>query len=277
MTMLRRQRARWWLHIRRGASPLSAPTPVAASNAPLIGVTGPARGGRSGWAFTWLALQRVGARVRRLRPPHRPELLEGLSGIVIGGGAHVSPALYAEAPSIEYVYDEQRDELEWQVLQHTLQLGLPLLGICRGAQLLNVFRGGNLYQNLPEDIPGLHLKRHVTARKQVEIVPSTRLAEVMGTRQVLVNSLHRQGVRQLGAGLRICARDRDGVVQAIEGTSGPWLLGVQWHPEYLVRAPAQRRIFAALVAAARAGARLPAADSGAPATHATRQAHEPTR
>jgi len=230
-------------------------TQPAPRDAPLIGVTGPAHGGRSGWAFTWLALRSAGAHVRRLRPPFRAEALEGIAGIVIGGGAHVSPERYAESPSIEYVYDEERDEFEWRVLQHAMHLTLPLLGICRGAQLLNVFRGGSLYQNLPEDIPGLHLRRHVTARKHVDLVPGSRLAELMHTRSVLVNSLHRQGVRNLGEGLSVSARDRDGIVQAIEASSGPFLLGVQWHPEYLFRAPAQRRIFAALVGAARANAR----------------------
>ena len=226
--------------------------PWAAATGPLIGVTGPARGGRSGWALCWLALRRAGARVRRLRPPHRPELLDGLNGIVIGGGAHVSPQRYAEAPAIEYVYDEERDELEWRVLEHVLQRKLPVLGICRGAQLLNVFRGGTLYQNLPEDIPGLHLKRHVTARKRVEVLPGSLLHEVMGTREVLVNSLHRQGVRRVGAGLQVSARDGDRVVQAIEAGSGPFMLGVQWHPEYLFGIPAHRRIFRALVHVARA-------------------------
>ena len=87
-------------------SALHAPPP----SAPLIGVTGPARGGRSGWAFTWLALRRVGARVRRMRPPYHADALQGLGGIVIGGGAHVSPQRYAAASSISYGYDEQSDE-----------------------------------------------------------------------------------------------------------------------------------------------------------------------
>jgi putative glutamine amidotransferase len=220
---------------------------------PLIGVTGPARGGRSGWAFTWLALRGAAGRARRLRPPYRPEQLDGLSGIVIGGGANVDPARYAEQSSIVYVYDEQRDEFEWRVLREVMARGLPLLGICRGAQLINVFAGGNLWQSLSDDIPGLQLHRSVLAKKHVLIEPETLLARVMGVQGVRVNSLHRQGIRQVGSGLRVSARDADGVVQAIESAStvGQFVLGVQWHPEYLVNHASHRRLFSMLVTAAK--------------------------
>ena len=219
---------------------------------PCIGVTGPARGGQSGWGFSWLALRQAGARVRRMRPRSGVDQLAGLAGVVIGGGAHVEPSRYAQQPSIEYVYDEQRDEFEWRVLQAVMQCGLPVLGICRGAQLLNVFRGGTLYQNLPEDIPGLHLRRHVLARKHVSIAPGSLLARLMRVQEVRVNSLHEQGIRELGRGLRISARDADGVVQAIESElpETHFVLGVQWHPEYLLAHPPHRRLFQELVRAA---------------------------
>lgn len=223
---------------------------------PLIGVTGPAHGGHSGWSFAWLALRRAGARVRRLRPPAGIDRLEGLDGVVIGGGAHVEPGRYRQQPSIEYVYDEQRDEFEWEVLSIAMRHGLPVLGICRGAQLLNVFCGGTLYQNLPEDIPGLHLRRHYLARKQVDILEGTLLAHVIKLHELRVNSLHRQGVRELGRGLVVSARDREGIVQAVEScTPGThFLLGVQWHPEYLLNHAAHRRLFHELVRTARARA-----------------------
>lgn len=221
--------------------------------APLIGVSGPGKGGHSGWSFTWLALRRIGARVRRLRPPLRPGQLDDLDGLVIGGGAHVDPSRYAQQPAIEYVYDEQRDEFEWAVLGSAMERHLPLLGICRGAQLLNVFLGGTLYQNLPMDIPGVHLKRHVLARKRIEIMDGSLLQHVMHVHHVRVNSLHRQGVRDLGKGLRVSAKDTSGIVQAIERCErgGPYLLGVQWHPEYLPAHPAHRRLFRGLVTASR--------------------------
>jgi len=220
---------------------------------PVIGVTGPAQGGHSGWSFAWLALRQSGARVRRLRPPFNPAQAEALDAVVIGGGAHVEPRRYQQQPSIEYVYDEQRDEFEWSMLQAVMHRRLPVLGICRGAQLLNVFCGGTLYQNLPEDIPGLHLRRHVLARKRIDIVADSLLERVMSVRDVRVNSLHMQGVRNLGHGLQISARDASGVVQAVESVtpSAQFLLGVQWHPEYLLNYAAHRRLFRELVIVAR--------------------------
>ena len=115
-----------------------------------------------------------------------------------------------------------------------------------------MFCGGNLYQNLPEDIPGLHLRRHYLARKRVEILAGTLLARVMHVHDVRVNSLHMQGVRELGRGLRISARDSAGIVQAIEGEApdSQFVLGVQWHPEYLPTHAAHRRLFQRLVDAA---------------------------
>jgi putative glutamine amidotransferase len=219
----------------------------------LVGVTGPARGGRTGWAFSWLALRAAGARARRLRPPFRPEQLDGLGGIVIGGGANVDPARYEQQAAIEYVYDVERDEFEWQMLGAAMQRELPLLGICRGAQLLNVFAGGSLWQNLTQDIPGLQLRRHVLARKDVTIEPGTLLADVMRVHAVKVNSLHRQGIRGIGRGLRIAAHDADGIVQAVEAEPNhhPFLLGVQWHPEYLLNHFPQRRLFTRLIKAAK--------------------------
>jgi len=218
----------------------------------LIGVTGPAKGGRTGWAFTWLSLRAMGAFARRMRPPYRPEQLDGLTGIVIGGGANVDPTRFAQQAEIEYTYDVQRDEFEWQVLTEAMHRELPLLGICRGAQLLNVFAGGNLWQNLRENIPGLQLRRHVLARKDVTIEPHTLLADVMRVHEVKVNSLHRQGIRDIGRGLRIAAHDGDGIVQAVEAEPGrhKFLLGVQWHPEYLLNHFPHRRLFARLVKAA---------------------------
>jgi putative glutamine amidotransferase len=217
--------------------------------APVIGVTGPARGGHSGWSLTWFALRRAGARPMRLRPPFRAQYIERLAGVVIGGGANIEPARYAATSSIEYLYDEARDEFEWQVLIDAAARGMPVLGICRGAQLINVFRGGTLWQNLVEDIPGLHLRRSVLARKPVTVEPNTLLASVMGVTTVTVNSLHRQGIKDLGRDLRVCARDSDGIVQAIEATGRvPFLLGVQWHPEYLPRPP-HSRLFERLVLA----------------------------
>ena len=231
----------------------------ATTTKPIVGVTGPALHGEIGYVCSSLALYRAGARPRRLRPPYSRTSLRGLAGVVIGGGSHIEPARYDQSSLPKYCYDRERDEFEWCVLEEAFDRRLPLLGICRGAQLLNVFLGGSLWQNLPEDMPGLNLERSVVrARKWVTIEPDSLLARAMDTARVRVNSLHSQAIRRLGRDVHIAARDSDGIIQAIEaaGEAARFVVGVQWHPEYLPLQAAHQRLFSALVAAC-AGAFAP--------------------
>jgi putative glutamine amidotransferase len=222
-------------------------------SAPLVAVTGPSHRGWLGWWGAWLALRRAGAQPRRVRPPFDPAQLEGVRGVVIGGGTHIEPTRYEQAHLQGYLYDRERDELEWHVLERAMSVGLPLLGICRGAQALNVFCGGSLFQDLVADVPGVTLRSSYMATKRITIEPATTVASVMGVHDVRVNSLHRQGIDRLGRGLRVAARDGFGIVQAIElsDRSDHFAIGVQWHPEYLPARPSHQRLFKALVAAAR--------------------------
>lgn len=226
---------------------------------PLIAVTGPSRRGWLGWAGAWLALRRAGARPHRIRPPFDDRQLEGVSGVVIGGGTHVEPTRYEQTHLKGYLYDRERDELEWRVLEHAFAHGLPVLGICRGAQVLNVYCGGSLFQDLVTDLPGVTLRSSYMATKRIALEPDSQVASVMAVQSVWVNSLHRQGIDRLGRGLRIAARDTFGIVQAIERVdgSGHFAIGVQWHPEYLPARPSHQRLFRALVGAVQ--------DAGSPA------------
>lgn len=221
---------------------------------PLVAVTGPSRKGFLGWWGAWLALQRAGARARRVRPPYDSAQLEGVSAVVIGGGTHIEPTRYEQTHLENYLYDPERDELEWRVLEHAMLCRLPLLGICRGAQMLNVYCGGSLFQDLVSDVPGVTLRSSHMATKRVVIEPDSAIASVMGVQDVRVNSLHRQGIDRLGRGLRVAARDAFGIVQAIElsDMSAQFVIGVQWHPEYLPARPSHQRLFHALVDAASA-------------------------
>lgn len=223
--------------------------------APLIAVTGPRRKGWLGWSGAWLALRRAGASARRVRPPFDGAQLDGISGVVIGGGTHVEPTRYEQEHLQDYLYDRDRDELEWQVLAYAMEHRLPLLGICRGAQVLNIYCGGSLFQDLARDLPGITLRDSYVASKRIAIEPQSMVASVMGVQAVHVNSLHRQGIDRLGSGLRIAARDDHGIVQAIEWSASDaerrFAIGVQWHPEYLPLRPAHQRLFGALVEAAR--------------------------
>jgi putative glutamine amidotransferase len=218
--------------------------------APLIAVTGGDRSGHAPRRLVALALWLAGARTvsvtpRRPRPDLHPD------AVVITGGHDVDPVLYAAAPEVHPNYDPARDALETRVIDNALARGLPLLGICRGAQLLNVRLGGNLFQELRSR------RRHTSNRwtifplKTLRIETGTKLHDLLGGTRARINSLHNQGIDRLGEGLQVVGRDLDDIVQAVEVPTHPFLLGVQWHPEFLLYKPSQLRLFRALVAAAR--------------------------
>ena len=147
--------------------------------------------------------------------------------------------------------DKGRDDLEYSLIKAAVRRDMPVLGICRGGQMINVFFGGSLHQ----DISGFYVEkpnlRTVRARKKVNVVPGTELARITGRDKMRVNSLHHQSVNLLGSNLRVCAVEPNGVVQAIEHTQARFVLGVQWHPEFLPLHREQRRIFHHLVEAAK--------------------------
>ncbi|WP_375261715.1 gamma-glutamyl-gamma-aminobutyrate hydrolase family protein [Palleronia sp.] len=236
---------------------------------PLIGVT---TSSRSGWrifplvAFNlWLA---GGRGVRWVAG--KPSDVSGVNGIIIGGGDDISPDLYGGKLIASSRLDAERDAMERRLVEEAMEQGKPVLGICRGSQMLNVALGGRLDQDAYGTYSASQRYWTILPRKTIEIVPATRLAAHAGTEPMKVNALHSQAVTTTGQGLRVAARDTGGMIQAIERTEDPFALGVQWHPEHLFYARRQRAIFHALVNAARASARaeaqLPKVDIGAPQT-----------
>lgn len=143
-----------------------------------------------------------------------------------------------------------RDELEVPLTRAALARGLPILGICRGMQLINVCLGGSLYQEIAEFYEEHPQLTTLLPRKKIEIEPGSRLYDVLGRTMTRVNSLHFQGVKELGSGLHVSALEPSGVVQAIEHREACFLIGVQWHPEYLALESRQQRLFRSLVDAA---------------------------
>jgi putative glutamine amidotransferase len=219
--------------------------------APLIAVTGGDRSGHAPRRLVTLALWLAGARTVSVTP-RRPRLDVEPDAVVITGGHDVDPVLYAAAPEVKPRYDRERDRLESDVIDQALMLGLPLLGICRGAQLLNVRLGGSLYQELRSRRVRTSNRWTILPLKTLLVVAGSRLEALLGTGKTRINSLHNQGIDQVGEGLEVVGRDLDDIVQAVEVPSYPFLLGVQWHPEFLLYRRAQRRLFRALVEAARA-------------------------
>lgn len=217
---------------------------------PRIVVTGPSRGGRTARWFTAFSVRRVGGLPLPVTPDAPVVDWDEVDAIVLGGGSDVDPARYREAPILTDDLDPRRDELEWEVLEQATARALPVLGICRGAQLLNVFSGGTLHQRLRDVVDEHDDRRQLLALKHIRVERGSRLHHALGTTELRVNSLHRQGVARLGIGLIASAYDRFGVVQGIERPHGPFCVGVQWHPELLPGRTSQRRLFAALVRAA---------------------------
>jgi putative glutamine amidotransferase len=259
---------------------------------PIIGVTGPDHGGESAWWFSRLAVWMGGGHAVRITPlhPRAIETLEGL--ILGGGAdvdpklydledvptlARAAAAAGSAAPrtlaaqllslilfpltwlsrklaghaKIASV-DPARDALEMNLLAGAVARGLPVLGICRGAQLINVFFSGSLHRSLA----GFYVEdselRTILPLKRVTVVADSNLSRLLrGRANLRVNALHRQAISRLGSEIRVAATDRNSIVQAVEHARLRFVLGVQWHPEYLPQLPEQRALVAALVAEAR--------------------------
>jgi len=218
---------------------------------PVIGVTVSRRSGWRIYPLIALNLWLAGGRAIRWQAGRGTDM-DAVSGVIIGGGDDISPDLYGGRIVTSARLDPDRDALERGVVLDAFARGMPVLGICRGSQMLNIALGGTLHQDAYATYAASDHRRTILPRKEVQIVPGTRLARLAGDAPMMVNALHSQSVDVLGEGLRVAARDRGGMVQAVERVEEPFALGVQWHPEHLFYARRQMGIFRALVAAARA-------------------------
>jgi putative glutamine amidotransferase len=171
------------------------------------------------------------------RPTDAPELVARLSGLLLTGGSDLDPACYGEAahPKLGSVYRD-RDDFELALCREALDRDLPLLGICRGHQVLNVATGGTLIQDIPSDVSGGEVHDSERERQErchdVKVLAGTRLRALLGQDRVAVNSFHHQAVKDVGQGLRVSALSGEsGIIEGIEATDRRFALGVQWHPE----------------------------------------------
>ncbi|NLU48812.1 MAG: gamma-glutamyl-gamma-aminobutyrate hydrolase family protein [Syntrophomonadaceae bacterium] len=200
-------------------------------------------------------LVRAGATPLILVPAsHEPvifDYVESCDGFLLAGGGDVDPVFWGKEPEPGLgEIDPARDQFELKLMQYILSQDIPTLGICRGAQVINVAAGGSLFQDLRGGV--CHMQKAPRAHPFHDIVVKrgTKLYEIMGAEVVRVNTFHHQAVAEPGRNLAVSAVARDGVIEAIESTKHRYLLGIQWHPEYMTNL-ASDRLFASLVEAAR--------------------------
>jgi putative glutamine amidotransferase len=205
------------------------------------------------------AAQRAGIRalaVMEAEPEAALDVLDHVGGLMLLGGGDLDPTTYsAERHGKVYGVDEERDAVELALIRAALDRAIPILAICRGAQVLNVALGGTLVQHIP-DLGG-NVQHGVpggggTVMHDVKVEPDSLLAEITGSEVLATSSHHHQAVDRLGDGLTVTARADDGVIEAVEHDGPGWLVAVQWHPEDTAATdPAQQALFDAL--AERAG------------------------
>ncbi len=188
-------------------------------------------------------------------------LVDRLDGLLLPGAGDIVSLTFGEEPHPAQRYvDPVLDEMEMTVCALADEQDLPVLGICRGLQVINVARGGTLVQDIPTEVPGA-VQHWATKPREpspvhtVDVEPGTLLARVWEKDRAAVNSYHHQAPKDVGRGLRASARSRDGVIEALEADDGRPVLGVQWHPEEgAEREPLYPKLFAWLVGEARARA-----------------------
>ncbi len=185
------------------------------------------------------------------------ELPSSLDGIMLAGGSDIDPALFGGEPHPKvYGIKPERDKQEINLVHLALRTHLPLLGICRGVQVINVAMQGGLYTHILDQLPGAlqhstpkHLPRE-QIQHRVQVVPGSRLAQAIRETDIPVNSHHHQGLDKPAAGLQVSAYAPDGLIEAVELPGDAFFVGVQWHPEWLLEHAHARELFSAFCQAA---------------------------
>ncbi|KAM3102538.1 gamma-glutamyl-gamma-aminobutyrate hydrolase family protein [Phormidesmis sp. 146-12] len=229
------------------------------SPSPIIGITTHSRNeaGELCLPGTYVDAVQLAGGSPILLPPNQPDqILNILDGLIFTGGGDINPALYGgEAHPTIYAVDPDRDEFELALAKVALTTQIPILGICRGMQVLNVATGGDLVPHVP-DVYGdaiAHRLDHPRrpTQHEVQVFPNSRLAQILGAETVSIVTWHHQAVRTFSADWRLAAQASDGLVEALEHQYHPWAIGLQWHPEMSAQDPAHLKLFQALVKAAR--------------------------
>ena len=179
-----------------------------------------------------------------------------IDALILSGGHDVSPYNYGQEPNPKLGETfPQRDQFDFQLIQYAMEENKPILGICRGIQIINTYFGGSLYQDL-SDFENKVIMHNQAKNPQlpthtVTIERNSKLFEIFKEEKLLTNSFHHQAVKEVGKGLAVTARTSDGIIEAIEHRDYPFLIAIQWHPEMLHKSVAKMNlIFSALIVTA---------------------------
>ena len=243
---------------------------------PKIAITGPNQSGTIAWLFTAINVRIAGGKPVRVTPDTFDGVLD-YDGVIIGGGSDIHPEHYIKAKvapvnrtlwvklkecllyPMELLnhfsssgHDKERDDMEIKFIHYALDNNLPILGICRGHQLLNAELGGSMYEStLPLLKKDARIRSPFPRKTVYYITDDSLISKITGDDPLKVNAIHSQAVAEPADELKVTAKEKAGINQVIESKNNDRLLGVQWHPEYLFYMKAHRKIFRWLVGEAK--------------------------
>lgn len=214
-----------------------------AQNKPLIGISTGLKGSTSSVGENYFNAVRKAGGVPVLIPFVRSaqeaaDVLAALDGVIFSGGEDIAPAYFGEDPHESINVNALRDTSDMFLMKRALETGMPVLGICRGHQLLNVAMGGTLIQDIPTQYTTLLSHRQKNSNPEclqsVTLKAGSKLCKLLGKRRIMVNSFHHQALKDVAPGLKVVGRCSDGIIEAVEGEKGYNCIGVQFHPEALI-------------------------------------------
>ncbi|KTD18522.1 gamma-glutamyl-gamma-aminobutyrate hydrolase family protein [Legionella israelensis] len=220
------------------------------NNRPVIAITHSVKQSRTVIFFVKFAIWLAGGKPKCITAKKNSNFFD-YDGLVLCGGVDINPELYEETKKTGYPYEPERDELELAHLTFAEKKNIPVFGLCRGCQLMNIFRSGKLHLDITKayekaQYPS-NLIGYIFFRKKIYIKQGSKLFLLIQKPEIKVNSLHKQSISQLGRDLVITASEKNKIVQCIEDPRKQFFLGVQFHPEFLIYKKCFRNLFKALV------------------------------
>lgn len=214
---------------------------------PIIGITTPMSKGRTQNLAIRTCLYLSGAQTINLTPKE-PRFDDRIDGLVLSGGTHLHPSLFLSSNiQKNYSYDPDRDALEMKWIEIAQKRKIPIFCICRGTQLLNVFEGGTLHTDIKKVYQNANYPNSLIAkiffRKKIVIKEDSWLNEVFDKNETTVNSMHSQAIGKIGASLEVSAVEENGIIQAVEHEGKQFIMGFQFHPEFLFYRSDIRKLF----------------------------------